>query len=154
MRPELRENKEIEHRRRLCFCWKCSRSRARHADFPGFAGTIDQARVIADVFVGSTLGTVHIRALMLNADHAALKEKLSARLDIATGMMERFLAGEGEGAKGASALRLQFGRSALLRRFHKADVLRPKPKGRGHKPPEGRRKPRRRRIGPKCRGMP
>ncbi|MHA7968268.1 hypothetical protein [Rhizobium sp. CAU 1783] len=50
-------------------------------------------RVIADVFVGSTLGTVHIRALMLNADHAALKAELSVRLDMATGMMERFLAG-------------------------------------------------------------
>lgn len=67
--------------------------RELEADFPGFADNIDQARVIADVFVGSTLGTVHIRALMLNADHAALKKELSVRLDMATGMMERFLAG-------------------------------------------------------------
>lgn len=60
---------------------------------PALPAPSTRPRVIADVFIGSTLGTVHIRALMVNAGHAALREELSVRLDMATGMMERFLAG-------------------------------------------------------------
>lgn len=52
----------------------------------------DEARLAADMFLGATLGTVQLRALMLNPDPETLRAELEARIEFATGMMLRVLA--------------------------------------------------------------
>jgi hypothetical protein len=46
-------------------------------------------RIIADMFVSTILGTVQLRALMLNTPKAELEQELKARIAFATDVMVR-----------------------------------------------------------------
>ncbi|SIQ18341.1 transcriptional regulator, TetR family [Rhizobium sp. RU35A] len=46
-------------------------------------------RIVADMFVSTVLGTVHLRALMLNMRKAELETELAARIAFATDMIAR-----------------------------------------------------------------
>jgi AcrR family transcriptional regulator len=48
--------------------------------------------MLADMFVGATLGTLHLRALMLGADPAELQRELEQRVSFAARMLPRLLA--------------------------------------------------------------
>lgn len=48
----------------------------------------DEARRIADMFIGATLGAVQLRALMLDVDQDGLQRELAARIEIATAMLK------------------------------------------------------------------
>jgi AcrR family transcriptional regulator len=58
--------------------------------------------MMADMFVGATLGTLHLRALMLDADPAELQRELEQRVAFSARMLPRLLA-VGEGVTGDGA---------------------------------------------------
>lgn len=49
-------------------------------------------RIVADMFVSTVLGTVHLRALMLNMRRAELETELAERIAFATDMITRIFA--------------------------------------------------------------